>query len=60
MRFHYGHRGGAAIYSATELQEWPANRAWRRRVEVFAYFNNDWNAFAVRNALALKEALVSA
>jgi uncharacterized protein YecE (DUF72 family) len=58
VRFHYGTRGRRGNYSATELQEW-ARRigAWRRRVEVFAYFNNDWNAFAVQNALALKRAL---
>jgi uncharacterized protein YecE (DUF72 family) len=26
-------------------------------VDVFAYFNNDWEVFAVRNALRLKELL---
>jgi len=26
-------------------------------VEVYAYFNNDWEGFAVRNALELKERL---
>ena len=26
-------------------------------VEVFAYFNNDWEVFAVRNALRMKELL---
>jgi uncharacterized protein YecE (DUF72 family) len=28
---------------------------WRRRAEVLVYFNNDWEAFAVQNALALRE-----
>ena len=32
---------------------------WRRKVEVFAYFNNDWEVFAVRNALWLKERLAT-
>jgi hypothetical protein len=30
---------------------------WRRRVGVFVYFNNDWEAFAVRNGLWLARAL---
>jgi hypothetical protein len=30
---------------------------WSRHVEVLAYFNNDWEVFAVRNALRLKELL---
>jgi uncharacterized protein YecE (DUF72 family) len=58
LRFHYGVRGRRGNFSATELEEWSRRiAAWRRRVEVFAYFNNDWNAFAVRNALALKKSL---
>ena len=58
LRFHHGTRGRRGNYSASELEEWSSRiAAWRRRVEVFAYFNNDWNAFAVRNALALKRAL---
>ena len=32
---------------------------WRRDVEIYAYFNNDWEAFAVRNALWLKRRLSS-
>ena len=55
VRFHYGSRGRRGNYSERELEEW-ANRLeeWSRRVEVLAYFNNDWEVFAVRNALALK------
>ena len=30
---------------------------WRASVEVFVYFNNDWEAFAVRNARRLQEQL---
>jgi uncharacterized protein YecE (DUF72 family) len=60
LRFHYGNRGRGGNYSASELEEWARRiTAWRRRVEVFAYFNNDWNALAVRNALALKSALTA-
>jgi len=58
VRFHYGSRGRRGNYSERELEEWARRFAdWRRKVEVFAYFNNDWEVFAVRNALWLKERL---
>jgi uncharacterized protein YecE (DUF72 family) len=58
VRFHYGSRGRRGNYSETELREWAERiRDWRRSVEVFAYFNNDWEVFAVRNALRLQEML---
>jgi uncharacterized protein YecE (DUF72 family) len=58
IRFHYGHRGRKGNYSERELQEWAARiEDWRRRVGVYAYFNNDWLGFAVRNGLRLKELL---
>jgi uncharacterized protein YecE (DUF72 family) len=54
VRFHHGSRGRRGNYSATELREWAQRiHAWRARVEVFAYFNNDWEGFAVRNAAEL-------
>jgi uncharacterized protein YecE (DUF72 family) len=53
-RFHYGARGRAGNYSATEIGEW-ADRidAWRRREAIYAYFNNDWNGYAPANAALL-------
>jgi uncharacterized protein YecE (DUF72 family) len=58
IRFHYGHRGRNGNYSDRELEEWAARIAdWRRRVDVYAYFNNDWMGFAVRNGLRLKKLL---
>ena len=58
VRFHRGARGRRGNYSATEIEEWSRRiDGWRRNVEVFAYFNNDWEAFAVQNALALKQLL---
>jgi uncharacterized protein YecE (DUF72 family) len=58
VRFHYGRRGRRGNYSKTELETWAKRiEQWRRRVEVFAYFNNDWEAFAIRNALWLKKRL---
>ena len=58
VRFHYGHRGRRGNYSETELREWADRlRDVRRRAEVFAYFNNDWEAFAPRNARRLRRLL---
>ena len=58
IRFHYGHRGRRGNYSESELEEWRERIAkWRRRYEVLAYFNNDWEGFAVRNARWLDDAL---
>ncbi len=58
LRFHYGARGRRGNYSATELDEWAARVAsLADRAEVFAYFNNDWEGFAVRNAMGLRRRL---
>jgi len=54
VRFHYGSRGRAGNYSATEIDTWARRIAqWRRREAVYAYFNNDWQGFAPANAKAL-------
>jgi uncharacterized protein YecE (DUF72 family) len=54
IRFHYGARGRAGNYSRRELEQWAARiAAWRHRDEVYAYFNNDWRAFAPANATLL-------
>ncbi len=50
-RFHYGARGRRGNYSDTELDAIAADLD----ADGFAYFNNDWEAFAPRNAVALKE-----
>jgi uncharacterized protein YecE (DUF72 family) len=58
IRFHSGSRGLRGNYSESELEDWAQRlREWRKRVEVFAYFNNDWEGFAVKNGLRLKESL---
>jgi uncharacterized protein YecE (DUF72 family) len=58
VRFHYGHRGRRGNYSETELREWAQRlRSVREQAEVFAYFNNDWEAFAPRNAARLRSLL---
>jgi uncharacterized protein YecE (DUF72 family) len=58
VRFHHGHRGRGGNYSDAELREWAARiAAWARAGDVFAYFNNDWNAYAPRNATRLRRLL---
>jgi uncharacterized protein YecE (DUF72 family) len=55
LRFHFGARGRRGNYSEAELREWAERvRGLAERAEVFAYFNNDWEGFAVRNALRLR------
>ena len=54
LRFHRGSRGRRGNYAPSELETWRRRiAAWRSRSDVYAYFNNDWEAFAPRNALAL-------
>jgi uncharacterized protein YecE (DUF72 family) len=58
IRFHHGERGRRGNYSESELEEWARRiERWRRRVEVYAYFNNDWQGFAVKNGLWLRRRL---
>ena len=55
LRFHYGSRGRNGNYSERELEEWAQRiEAWRARVDVYAFFNNDWMGFAVQNGLWLR------
>jgi uncharacterized protein YecE (DUF72 family) len=58
VRFHHGTRGRNSNYSERELEGWAARiEGWGKRVDVYAYFNNDWNGYAVRNGLWLKRRL---
>jgi uncharacterized protein YecE (DUF72 family) len=60
VRFHSGTRGRRGNYSESELRAWAARlRDWSRMHEVFAYFNNDWEGFAPRNASRLQRLLQS-
>ena len=55
LRFHFGERGRRGNYSETELREWaPRVRELAARADVLAYFNNDWEGFAVQNGLRLR------
>jgi uncharacterized protein YecE (DUF72 family) len=58
VRLHHGSRGRRGNYSERELETWARRiAAWRSRAEVYAYFNNDWEGFAVRNGLSLRNRL---
>ncbi|HEY2636937.1 MAG TPA: DUF72 domain-containing protein, partial [Solirubrobacteraceae bacterium] len=58
VRLHRGRRGHRGNYSEAELETWARRlRQWRRHEELVVYFNNDWEGFAVRNALRLRELL---
>ena len=58
VRFHHGSRGRRGNYSERELEEWARQlEEWRDDVDVYCYFNNDWEGFAIKNALWLKERL---
>ena len=55
VRLHHGRRGRRGNYSESELRTWAERlSAERERGDVYAYCNNDWEGFAVRNALRLK------
>ena len=58
MRFHHGARGRSGNYSQAELREWAgACPRWAADRDLYAYFNNDWEAFAPANAAALRALL---
>jgi uncharacterized protein YecE (DUF72 family) len=52
LRFHSG-RARDGDYSARELRAW-AKRLTCQTGAVFAYFNNDWQGFAIANAQTLR------
>jgi uncharacterized protein YecE (DUF72 family) len=60
VRFHSGTRGRNGNYSHAELDEWSERLGrWSNEVDVYAYFNNDWEGFAVENARYLQGRLAA-
>jgi uncharacterized protein YecE (DUF72 family) len=58
VRFHYGSSGRNGNYSERELEEWARRiHGWRAQVDVYVYFNNDWEGYAVRNGVSLRRKL---
>ena len=50
VRFHFGRAAGAATTARAELREL-APRVAALAGDGYVYFNNDWEGFAVKNAL---------
>jgi uncharacterized protein YecE (DUF72 family) len=60
VRLHHGRRGRRGNYSRSELEAWAQRlHAWRSDGDVFVYFNNDWEAFAPRNAAWMRARLAA-
>jgi uncharacterized protein YecE (DUF72 family) len=58
VRFHAGTRGRNGNYSRSELTEWAGRlNSWSKTVDVYAYFNNDWEGYAIDNANVLQNIL---
>jgi uncharacterized protein YecE (DUF72 family) len=58
VRFHHGTRGRRGNYSPSELEDWAGRlRGYAQSVDVWAYFNNDWEGFAPANAQTLARLL---
>jgi len=57
VRFHGKQRWYGSNYSDKELKEWSEKIKNSKAKIAFCYFNNDFNAYAVYNALKLKEFL---
>jgi uncharacterized protein YecE (DUF72 family) len=58
IRLHHGSRGRRGNYSKAEIETWARRISqWRRETEVYLYFNNDWEGYALRNARLLKNLL---
>jgi uncharacterized protein YecE (DUF72 family) len=54
VRLHFGRRGRRGNYAETELREWAVRlRDLAAHGEVWTYFNNDWEGFAVANGRRL-------
>jgi uncharacterized protein YecE (DUF72 family) len=58
LRLHHGRAGRRGNYSERELHDW-AERIESVDGDVYAYFNNDWEGFAIENALTLRAELAA-
>ncbi|MEM2932981.1 MAG: DUF72 domain-containing protein [Candidatus Pacearchaeota archaeon] len=57
VRFHGKKLWYGSNYSDVELKEWAKKIKQAKAKEVYCYFNNDFNAYAVYNAIKLKKLL---
>lgn len=57
FRFHGSERAYSSCYTDRQLKEWAKKIRRFKSKKAYAYFNNDDNAYAVKNALKLKSLL---
>lgn len=57
FRFHGSERAYSSCYTDKQLKEWAKKIRRLKTKRIYAYFNNDDNAYAVKNALELKNLL---
>lgn len=59
VRFHGAAQLYASKYTDKQLTDWAKlfKEYLKQKLDIYAYFNNDYNAFAVENALKLKKML---
>lgn len=58
LRFHGGESLYSSNYSDRELKDWASfGREFKNKKDIFAFFNNDAQGFAVGNALRFRELL---
>ncbi len=57
LRFHHGRSGRRGNYSDAELRRW-AEKIAAVPQDVYCYFNNDWEGFAINNATLLHRLIV--
>lgn len=58
IRFHSGEVLGDSCYTDEELTQWATKlRAWRQERDLYIYFNNDAQGFAIDNAKTLRDYL---
>lgn len=54
IRFHGPGAIYTSLYSEAEMKEWVAKiKVWKKKYDIYVYFNNDANANAVKNAKQL-------
>lgn len=59
IRFHGGSQADRGYYRTSTLQRWARQiEQWRSSLrDIYIYFNNDWEGFAIENAIELKRLL---
>jgi uncharacterized protein YecE (DUF72 family) len=58
LRFHGGELLYSSDYSEKELKEWAEfAREFKKNKDIFAFFNNDAQGFAIKNAIRFRELL---